>query len=176
MKKKHTYNKWQILLSIICLFYAIGVTTGILFADKIPFQALFKYKPFTYPEVINSLFYFAKFLIPIWIVGISSIGIFFIIPWCSICGCFYGVTIAPIIATENAHLLFLNLIQFLFFTSALFLFSISAINISLNKYKNYKNPKTSLKREKKRIITEYLIILCLGTILTVTASLINAYI
>jgi len=176
MKKKYAYNKWQILLSIICLFYAIGVTMGILFADKIPFQALLQYKPFAYSEALNSLFYFAKFLIPIWIVGISSIGIFFIIPWCSICGCFYGVAIAPIIATENPHLLFLNLIQFFLFTSALFLFSIGAINLSLNKYKNYKNPKTSLNREKKRIITEYLIILCSGTLLIIIAAFINTYI
>ena len=174
MKKKQLDSKWQILLSIICLFYGIGIVASILFVDKIPLQSLLVYKPFAYSPFFNSLVYFFKFLLPIWVVGISSIGIFLIIPWCIICGCFYGITVAPVIANENAYLLFLNLIQFFLFTFVLFMFSAGAINFSLNKYKNYRNPKTSLIREKKRIGTEYLIMLCLGFLITLIISFINA--
>lgn len=172
-KRKKTYNSWQIIFFIICFLYSVGVGIGFLLSNKFNLLFLAEFTIMKNNPFYSDFFYFAKLLIPVWISGLFSFGIFFILPWIVVCGCFYGVSANIIIFSGNISAFIYNIIQFFLFTSAVFVLSSYAINLSLNKYKSIKNIKASLPREKRRIIAEYIIILAAGIVFTSLAAMIK---
>lgn len=164
-------NHRRIILTLICLFFALGTAIGLILT--------LKYSSGLTPAISNTFerafLSMGKYIFIIWLVGFTSIGIFCVPPACGLCGYSYGVVCAAFLMEDNRGGFLITALKYTLFLVSMFLVASSSSQISLNCYKIHKNPKAALPREREREITEHVIILVLSAIPVLLASLIETY-
>ncbi len=164
-------NHKRIIISIICLFFALGAAAGILIAMKYNPDAA-SYYPETFEKSFITL---GKYIFLLWLVGFSSIGIFCVPPVCGLCGFSYGTACAVLLMQNNKLGFLASALKYVLFLIAMFLTASSSSQLSLNCYKIHRNPKSNLPREREREITEHVIILLISAVPISFAALIDVH-
>ena len=160
MKAKNSHTR-QIILLIICLFFALGVLFGTFCAIKYNITAPSHAQPQTMPE---ALFTFGKFVFAVWLIGFFPFGIFFVPPIAAFCGYTYGISSAKLLIARNSAMFARFSVSYLLYTAAFMLSACASMHLCFNTYKNAKNAKSTLPREKQRILIEYIIILLISVV------------
>lgn len=160
MKAKNSHTR-QIILLVICLFFALGVVFGTFCAIKYNVNIPPATKPQTVPE---ALFIFGKFVFAVWLIGFFPFGIFFVPPVAAFCGYSYGISSVGLLLSKNSTMFLRFSLTHLLYTIALILSACASMHLCFNTYKNSKNPKATLPREKQRILIEYIIILLISVL------------
>jgi len=160
MKAKNSHPR-QIILLIICLFFALGVMLGTYCAIKYNINPATTAAPQTMPQAI---FVFGKFVFAVWLIGFFPFGIFFVPPVAAFCGYTYGISSTSFLLSKNAAMFARFSATYLLYTIALVLSACASMHLCFNTYKNSKNAKATLPREKQRILIEYIIILLISVV------------
>ncbi|HCT65102.1 MAG TPA: hypothetical protein DIC60_07585 [Lachnospiraceae bacterium] len=158
MKAKNSHTR-QIILLIICLFFALGVVFGTFCAIKYNVNTATATAPQTVPQAI---FIFGKFVFAIWLIGFFPFGIFFVPPVAAFCGYSYGISSTAFLLSKDSVMFAHFSVKYLLYTIALVLSACASMHLCFNTYKSSKNPKIILPREKQRILIEYIIILLIS--------------
>lgn len=160
MKAKNSHTR-QIILLIICLFFALGVLMGTLFSIKYNINPTNLTAPQSMPQ---ALFVFGKFVFAIWLIGFFPFGIFFVPPLAAFCGYSYGISSTSFLLSKNLAMFARFSATYLLYTMALMLSACASMHLCFNTYKNSKNSKDTLPRERQRILIEYIIILLISVL------------
>ncbi|MGE4214668.1 MAG: stage II sporulation protein M [Anaerotignaceae bacterium] len=160
MKAKNSHAR-QIILFIICLFFALGVVFGTFCAIKYNINTPTATAPKTMPQ---ALFVFGKFVFAVWLIGFFPFGIFFVPPVAAFCGYSYGMSSTAFLLSKNSAMFARFSATYLLYTIALMLSACASMHLCFNTYKNSKNTKATLPREKQRILIEYIVILLISVL------------
>lgn len=160
MKAKNSHTR-QIILLIICLFFALGVLIGAFCSIKYNINPATVTTPQSIPQ---ALFVFGKFVFVIWLIGFFPFGIFFVPPVAAFCGYSYGLSSTSFLLSKDLAMFARFSATYLLYTMALMLSACASMHLCFNTYKNIKNSKDTLPREKQRILIEYIIILLISVL------------
>ena len=160
MKAKNSHTR-QIILLIICLFFALGVLIGTFCAIKYNIKPVNVTTPKSIPQAI---LVFGKFVFAVWLIGFFPFGVFFVPPLAAFCGYSYGISSTSFLLSRDLVMFARFSAIYLLYTMALMLSSCASMHLCFNTYKNNKNSKETLPREKQRILIEYIIILLISVV------------
>ncbi|MDD3570763.1 MAG: stage II sporulation protein M [Lachnospiraceae bacterium] len=160
MKAKNSHTR-QIILLIICLFFALGVLIGTFCTVKYNINPTTITSPQSIPQ---ALFVFGKFVFVVWLIGFFPFGVFFVPPVAAFCGYTYGISSASFLLSKDFTMFARFSATYLLYTTALMLSACASMHLCFNTYTNCKNAKETLPREKQRILIEYIIILLISVL------------
>lgn len=180
--KNKTAGRWQMVLLIVCICFFVGILTGAVSAGALKQEQVDRLNG--YMEAFASqetsfwplFFKHGKYIGAIWLAGFISSGavIVLIIIFCS--GIFYGFSASFAAAGAGLSYVLANILPQNIILIPLYIFAaVWTINFVLNKFSN-NGPKSRIKRERQKHLSEHLIILLCCLAINAAACLSEAYV
>ena len=168
MKKKKS-GRWQTVLTIVCICFFIGIIIGAFSSVQISTEQAERLS--TYIEntssdmgFIETFWKHAKYITAIWLSGFIYSGVFTVLIIMFVLGLFYGFTSGFAISEMGL----IHVLGYIFphniILIPLYIFaSVWSVEYVLKKFSN-NGPKSRIKRERNKRLTEHMIILgaCMG--------------
>lgn len=178
-KKKH--SRWQMILLIVCICFFIGILIGGVSASVLGSEQAERLS--VYVSKMNSdnigfkdlFFKHSKYIVAMWLSGFVYSGSLLIMIIIFIIGLFYGFSSSFVAMTENMR----NVIRLFPHNSILipaYIFmAVWSIEFVLKKFSN-NGPKSRIKRERHKRLSEHIIILSVGLLINLVGCLLEYYV
>lgn len=163
--KRTKLSRWQMVLIIVCICFFIGVLIGAVSSNQMNSEQIEKLN--TYIEKAKSsdmgfmgtFMKHAKYIAAIWLSGFIYSGAFIVLIIMFVLGLFYGFSSAfSILKMGMAHVLGCIFPHNIILIPLYIFAAVWSVEYVLKKFTN-NGPKSRIKRERKKRLTEHLIIL-----------------
>ena len=175
------YGRWRRIIFIVCICFFIGIITGALSAKTMDAQQgdrLSEYINTLVPSdggFIDIFVKHGKYIVAIWLSGFIYSGSILVLIIIFVMGIFYGFSASYSAAADGMGYVIANILPQNAILIPVYLFTaVWTINYILNKFSN-NGPKSRILREKRKHLSEHIVILCLCMGLNAVACISEMY-